>query len=278
MRIHRFSIDENERRTKAGVLHHMRRFITVWRGTEADENKPDFNERKAKLFAGHLETILRKPQLEASMRFHVGTAASETPFDGHLTILGSGFFWGIENGRKLADWITREKAHKWGGRDLSLRIFGESGSCLYWSLWTHPDRQERDEFAKWREGSARLNALDRIYGSRTYTYERGAWALIAIDLPEGVYSARVTITEQSYGRPKSKRPVKSTVLEVDSPQGIPDHYDPSGGWKGDRVHGFSVPFRKVRDDWEFDAVNAVKAYIYRERARTGFREAQAVDA
>lgn len=264
MRLHYFKIDENARRTGRGTIHHLRQFWTIHRGN---------SDRQ--LFAGHIETILRKPRLEFSARFHVGTAGSETPFDGHLTIFGSGIYWGTENGRKLASRITREKKHQYEGRDLSINLYGEGSRRLYWRIWTHQDRTERGEFAKWRDSSVNLNLLDHWFGQKKYTYTDLEWALIAIVMPEGTYPVRATLQEVSFGRPKTKRPVKSLTISVDAPKGIPTHYDKSGGWKGDRTYGFSVGFKERREDWAIDAGNAITAWVYDHRARSGFREAQA---
>ncbi len=265
MQIHHFKIDELERGARPGRYHHLRRFLTIYRGK---------GEGDRKLFAGHIETIVQRPRAEFSVRFHVGTAGSETPFDGHLLIFGTGFYWGIENGRKLADRITREKAHKYEGRDLALRFHD---GRLWVTAWVHPDHWSRGEFARWRSASIRLNLLDRILGERRYTYENLEWALIAIEMPEGTYPVRATLQQVSYGRPKSKRSIKSLAVDIEAPKGIPDRFDPSGGWKGDRVYGFGVELKERRRDWAFDAENAIKARIYKTRSERGFREAQEVE-
>jgi len=272
MHIHRFKINELERGARPGRYHHLRRFLTIYRGNDEDGRQ---------LFAGHIETIVQKPCAEFSARFHVGTAGSETPFDGHLLILGTGFYWGIENGRKLADRITREKRHKYEGRDLRISLDGEGIRRFRWQLWTHPDRTSRGEFARWREGSFRTSLLDLLFGARRYWYEDGEWALIAITMPEGVYPVRVTRQRQLYGRPKLKRRIESPVLAVEAPKGIPTHFDKSGGWKGDRTYGFSVPFARRhegrQDDWVIDAENAITGWVYTHRAEHGFRQAQEVE-
>lgn len=274
MHIHRFKINELEQKAKPGVIHHLRRFWHGYRGDGTDGRD---------LFEAHIETIVRTPRLHFSARFHVGTAGSETPFDGHLIILGSGLYWGVGSRwlRNLADRITRERRHKYEGRDISVTLDGDGIAYLRWQLWTHPDSSERGEFARWRAKSVHVNPLDILFGTRQYWYENGEWALIAITMPEGVYPVRATIQKQLYGRPKLKRRIESTLLHVDAPKGIPTHYDPSGGWKGDRTHGFGVKFVRrypERADWVVDAENAITGWVYSHRAQYGFRQAQEVEA
>lgn len=261
MRIHRFTINEAERRPKASVFSHMRRFLTV------------YGEGDRTLFGGHVETVLRKPQPEFSLRFHVGTAGSETPFDGHITILGSGLYWGVENGRKFADWITRETKHKYEGRDLKLRVHH---GTLYWNVWVHGSHQEKGEFARWRDSSLNLNLYDHLYGPRKYSYESVATADIDIALPEGSYPVTATVKKQILGRAGHPKKIQSIIVGVDAHTGIPNRFDPSGGYKGDRVYGFSIPFKcVVASDWWIDAKAAITARILQDRANSGFRKAQA---
>ena len=260
MRTHYFTINEAERRPKPSVFSHMRRFLTIYG-----------NEDRT-LFAGRIETILRKPLPEFGFQFHVGTASSETPFDGHLTILGSGIYWGTENGRTLADWITREAAHQYEGRDLALKLFN---GLLYWKIWVHGDRQEKGEFAKWRESTLNVSIFDHLYGPRKYSYETVATADIDIALPEGSYPVTATLQKQTLGRAGHPRKIESSIVAVDAHTGIPNRFDKSGGYKGDRVYGFAIPFKHVRNDWWIDAKAAITARILQDRANTGFRKAQA---
>ncbi|MDZ7914770.1 MAG: hypothetical protein U5O16_23500 [Rhodococcus sp. (in: high G+C Gram-positive bacteria)] len=260
MRLHRYTTNEAAISPSASVFSHIRRFLTIYR----DDDRT--------LFAGHIETILRKPQPEFSFRFHVGTAGSETPFDGHLTILGSGVFWGIENGREVADWITRETKHKYEGRDLKLYVFN---GTLYWKMWVHQSCGERGEFATWRDSSLNLNVFDHLYGPLKYSYENLASADIDIALPEGSYPVTATLQKQILGRAGHPKKIESFTVDVAAHTGIPNRFDKSGGYKGDRVYGFAVPFKHVRNDWWFDAKAAITARILQDRANTGFRKAQA---
>jgi hypothetical protein len=91
------------------------------------------------------------------------------------------------------------------------------------------------------------------------------------------YPIVVKLQEQSYGREKSKHKVISYCVDVTAKRGIPDSYDHSGGWKGDRVYGFSVNVKNHGDGWEIDARNLITAYILKNRGESGFREAQPID-
>ncbi|WP_064257141.1 hypothetical protein [Rhodococcus sp. HS-D2] len=263
LHIHRFAINEGKKSPQRGVFHHWRGFLTIYR-----------HEDGPKLFGGHIETIVKKPEPEFSARLHVGTKASETPFDGHLTILGSGLYWGLEHGHALADRLTREERHKWEGRDLELAIHHGK---LWLSAWVHPDSWVKGEFAKWRSHSWPINLLDALYGQPRYWHDAADVAELEIELPEATYPVTATLQRQTYGRPKGRRRESKWVVDVEAPKGIPNRYDPSGGWKGDRVYGFGVGLRTRRDDWHIDAEAAITARILRDRAESGFRTPQAVD-
>ena len=264
MRVHRFSIDETKRKTKENVYHHMRRFWHVY--TDDDVEK----------FDAHIETIVKKPSPEFSIRFHVGNAGSETPFDGHLTVFGTGLYWGISAGRKLAQRLTSSPEYMYDGRDISLRL----GDGRLWTrVWAPDDRWQRGEFPKWRYGSFKVNLLDRIYGEKRYSYETIDERSMILDIADDKESYPVFVKLQrcTLKRPKSKREIISYCVEVDAKKGIPDSYDPSGGWKGDRVYGFAVEVRNHERGWDIDARNLIIAYILKNRGMTGFREAQPVD-
>ena len=262
MHLHRFAINEAARHPKPGQWVNWRGFVSLW-------DNPDNGKS---LGGAHTQIVLRAPQPEASVRFHVGTSGSESPWDGHLTILGSGIYWGIEAGHRLADRLTKCPEHRWEGRDLSLSIYRGRLSI---HAWIHDGHWTRGEFAPWREGSYAINPLTRLFGSPRYWYVDHATAELDIDLPEGTYPVVATLQLQQFGRPKLKRRVESWVVNVKAPKGIPNRYDPSGGWKGDRVYGFAVKLPHRRPDWSRDAKALITARILEDRGRTGFRKAQA---
>lgn len=261
MNWHRYTVDRAAQDPRPGIVHHKSWYLTLFRGGS-----------KGRDLGLRVETILQKPRPEFSARLHVGGGWSETPFDGHLTILGSGVYWGIGAGWKVAEWFTKRDKHRYEGRDLRVSIHDGK---LWLSVWTHPTYHERGEFAEWRDRCFKLNPLDALFGERRYWYEDEAHAAIAVQMPEGVYPVEATLQRQLFGRPKLKKRVESWVVDVDAPKGIPDSRDLSG-WKGDRVYGFSVSLREKRADWHVDAKAAIEAYILKNRAESGFREPEPV--
>lgn len=254
------------------------------------------------VFGGHVEFVLSTPQPQASFRFHVGTRGSETPFDGHLGLLGTTLYWGLNQGGWLADRITqiwfnrlpnrlkaaclddvcdcpmgpgRYKRHRgdlngrYDGRDIAIRI--DDGK-VWWELWTRTGSWTKGQFARWRSGCGELNPLNWIWGEPRYWYESEEVSHLRIDLAENSYGVIATLQRQLHGRPKSKRRRMIWVVDVVSREGIPNRFDHSGGWKGDRVHGFAVGLAERRRDWQADAKAAIESRILADRARTGFRK------
>lgn len=255
MKFYKSTHDERKRHPAKGVVHHKRRFFYK----EVPEDLKD-------LF--RIETIVRKPRAEFSIKFHVGNAGSETPWDGHLNVLGSAFYWGISPGRDLAQKLTTNKKHKYDGRDISLRL---SDRRAYFKLWAPSDRWERGEMARWRDSSFRISPADILFGAKRYSYKDLSIARMEIDLPEGSYPVIVKVQEQTLARTKSKRVIeKKLILDVEAPKGIPIYVDHSGGWKGDRVYGFGVGLKELRANWVQDAKNAITAWALAERAKNGF--------
>lgn len=263
MRIHNFKINESKNNPKLNVFHHMRRFLTIY-------SKNDVK----KLFGGHIETIIQKPDLTFSWCFHVGNAGSETPFDGHFTIFGNGIYWGVENGGKLAERITSNSDHPYSDRELSIRIFDKR---LWLYLWV-PDDMYKRKIGKWRRKVFKLNPMDIIFGELRYQYKDLDSFRTTIDMPEDSYPVKITLQEAILKRPRGKKDIKSWCLDVDFDKGIPSHYDKSGGWKGDRTYGFGIDYKPnhIFERWKSDAKNLVTAWVYKERGRTGFTEPQKV--
>lgn len=304
MRLRRHLIQEPPR---GKMLWYPRLFFNLYAG-------PEDNERD--LFSGHIEFVLSKPINEHGFSFEVGTAGSETPFDGHVKIAGTTLYWGIHQGSRLADlitqiWCTRlpnritraclantcdcppwnpgasvkrhhgrngePYSHRYEGRCFQIRIDNK----LRLEIWTRKNGWSRGQFARWRDRSINLNPADILFGEQRYWYDYVAEARVLVQMPEATYPVRAKLQQVRFGRPKlPKRHIESWAVDVDAREctGIPDHYDSSGGWKGDRVYGFGVKLNSRRKDWPVDAKAAIEAYILANRARTGFRKAQPLDA
>lgn len=293
MRIHRFKINELERdKGREFYWHYMRRFLKIYSKTEKE------------VWSGHFETIVKK-HIQGdlfSARFHIGNRGSETPWDGHLIILGVGFYWGLGIGRKLANWLSRCSGYPYDTRDWTLRI---SDGRLCWEIANHDDMCEKHRIAWGRSdiisrgqpgtpgygkkrrrprkslqsGSINISIPEAIWGPRRYFREEVDSFLTTIKMPEGEYGVILKLERAYLGRtkvPKHKH-IKSWCIEVDSPNGIPTHFDKSGGWKGDRTYGFSVNFPYPRSEgWQKDAEALVTAWVYKQRGESGFREPQEV--
>lgn len=276
------SVRDNRRR-EPGFLN---RSINLWLYPAGDKGS-----------IAHLssQVILRKPEAEFSLRFHIGSKASETPWDGHLIILGSGIYWGWSRGRRLAHLITSarqsriQRKPQYLSRDLQLSGYK---SMLRWNLWTRENHSVRrvkgKKFRSWahRDGSISLNPIRHIYGPLNYFYkDLDRHVGSELHMIEGSYPVILTLQEVTRGRVKSKkRTFQNYVVDVDAPRGVPTHFDKSGGWKGDRTYGFGVgiPDHIARHglrggDWHVDALNLVESWVLKQRGSTGFREAQKED-
>jgi hypothetical protein len=279
LNIHRFKINELQRpdHGRARAWHHVRRFLHIY----------DKNEKS--IFSGHIETIvMQNDRTPFSIRFHIGNEGSETPWDGHILLFGTGFFWGHSAFRKLAAWLTRCNGYKWDTRDWSLRI---SDGQLWYENGQHDDMCERKKIQRrgnkkkrkrvtWRRGRVTLSIPELLWGPKRYTYEDVDSYVTTIKMPEGDYAVVLRLQKVRFGRTKvaKHKHEQSWTIEVDAPKGIPTHYDHSGGYKGDRTYGFGVHFDYPRSEgWQQDAEAAVTAWVYKERARTGFRKPQKVD-
>lgn len=165
------------------------------------------------------------------------------------------------------------------GRQFQIRT---SDSRLWLSIWTRKNGWARGQFAEWRSRTFRLNPADWFFGDKRYWYDNIDQARILIDMPEAVYPVQATLQQQRFGRPKlPKRHIRNWIVDVkaDECKGIPNQFDHSGGWKGDRVYGFAVDLKQGnRPDWHIDAKAAIEARILKDRADSGFRKPLPLDA
>lgn len=274
MRIHRHSINELACENAPAYTRNM---WVYWRGFAHIYGK---NDRALADFT--LELVARPPKPEASFEITVGTSSSETPFDVHAVVAGTGFYANTSLGRRMAPLLSqrlfsrcRERYHQYESRQIRVSIHD---GRLWWDLWTHRNHWKRGEFASWRSGNVYLNPLDLLWGQRRYWYENEESIPLTIWLPDNNYEVTATLQRQLFGRPKAKRRHQSWTVDVESKDGIPYCFDHSGGYKGDRVHGFSVPLTARRRDWEVDAKAAIEGWVLKHRAESGFRKAQPVES
>ena len=283
LRTHYHKINELDNpRQRATYRYYMRRFWHMYRVY------PDGMERNVGEY--HYELLIRrKIENLIALRFHIGNDGSETPWDGHLTILWVSFYWGYSRGRRLASWLTRCSGYKYDSRDWTFRI---SDKHVWWEFANHSDmcdktrpkargyvkgrnNKKRRRYNSWRRGSWNLSILDKIWGPKRHTYEQvDGFATMLKFKGEGEYPVIIDLKRVYFGRTKvdRSRHIVTWALEVDAPGGIPTHVDHSGGWKGDRTHGFGLDFQPpVMAEWRIDAEAAVRAWVLKERSRTGVR-------
>ena len=252
--MHHFTINEAEQHPSPNVYHHRRRF---WNGKRAE---------------AHIETIVKRPEARFAATFHVGNAGSETPFDGHLILFGSGIYWGVSIGRKLAQRLTETPKHKYDGRDLGLSIFE---GTLRVSAWVPRDRWERGEFVRWRNASIPVNPIEWFLGPKRYSYENVETADTTLDMPEGSYPATLTLQTCTLKRTKGGRVLKREIVaDVNVKGGVPTEPD---SWKGGSTYGFGVAVSDRRA-WVRSAKQAAEGWVSQQRARRGFDPARDVPA
>lgn len=275
---------QNLKKDTAGGKRYFHRRWSWTRVTKDEIEKFHFN----------LEMVVRK-RIEDNWfqsQFEIRGPGNDPGWTGYLTLLGVSIYWSTTLFAKLAERLTRCEVYPYDGRLWRLYL---SNGRLHWSIAEHDDSCRRifgplnkrrvlngpgklrrsERYPRWRRGSIMLNLVEAIYGPKRYSYRNLEWFVADLTFPDGVYPAKLTLQMVRFGRTKvdkAKHEV-SYCIDVDSREGIPTHYDKSGGWKGDRTYGFGVNFPYTRTDgWKIDAEAAVMAWIYNNRARTGFRE------
>lgn len=266
MHFHHFKINERMRNDgPSRYRHYMRRFLQVY----------DDNDKT--IFEGHIETISQKKNIvPLSIRLSIGNEGSETPWDGHFLLFGTGVYWGHTAFRKLAAWLTRCSGYKWDNRKFLLRI---RDSTLYWEFADHSDMCRKDMKLK-RRGSMNLSLMTALFGPKRYSWDDVDSYPTTIRMPEGDYAVVLKLQRTYFGRTKLDRNhhVKGWSIDIEAPKGIPTHVDHSGGWKGDRTYGFGLDITlEDPTDWREQAEEAVTKWVLGERLRTGFVAPDPVD-
>lgn len=261
MRLHFHTINYRTRhpRTSGRMWLHRGIFAHLYTAVDtADERS---------IAGGHVELISRRPEPTFAARFHVGNAGSETPFDGHLLIAGTGVYWGLENGGKVAARLSRCARHKYEGRDVSVSV---RRGQLSWRLWTHAGTWVRGEFGRWREKSVSINPLDYVLGGPKRHHREHTGDAVFVEVPiDGVdYRVRFRLDRMWRGRPRGPR-TRAWEIDWNCDAGIPTEPD-RGGWKDGLTmgSGFEIP---SPDDWVADGVAYLTAWVYEQRARRGYR-------
>ncbi|QCG77574.1 hypothetical protein SEA_DIZZYRUDY_79 [Microbacterium phage DizzyRudy] len=296
LRLHYFVIDERKggRRYADEFWYYKRRFWHFYRPGRIVRKGDYLVQDEESVWQAHLETPFRKWKYLKdhifAARFHIGNQGSETPWDGHLVILGFAWYWGHSGFRNLAERLSQCSGYKYDTRNWMIRI---SDNRLYWEFANHDDMcGYHDQALKVRKknrrrGSINISIPEAIWGPKRYSYVDKGVHQALLRLREDNYAVILTLQEVYYGRTKVKREkhIRSWSVDVDAPRGIPTHVDHSGGYKGDRTFGFGVklPVDGAEDayvlaNWEWIGMDAVKAWVLAYRERTGFVKPDEVDA
>lgn len=304
LRLHYFVIDERKNeRGEERFWSYKRRFWHFYRHIVVENGGTTTVEERS-VWQFRLETPFRRSPKDSwfSIRFHIGNAGSETPWDGHLTLFGMSWYWGHTGFRKLAERPTKCSEYKWDSREWSLRIIDND---LHWELGSHSDLCDKYPRYKpagvirkglfgitspsgkrrrtlWPSGSVLLSIPEMIWGPYRYSYEKIDTHQTLLSFPEDDYAVILTLEKVLYGRTKTNKAkhIQSWSVDVDAPRGIPSHVDHSGGYKGDRTFGYGVKLENVPEDltgWEVIATVAAKMWVENERERTGFVKPDPLD-
>lgn len=308
LRLHYFVIDEKADREDGRsryadeFWYYKRRFWHFYRPGRIVRKGDYLVQDEKSVWQAHLETPFRKWKYLKdhifAARFHIGNRGSETPWDGHLVILGFAWYWGHSGFRNLAERLSSCDGYKYDTRNWLIRI---SDNRLYWEFANHDDmcnkfrmhsrskgmKVRNSRTPKWRRGSINISIPEAIWGPKRYSYEDHGVHQALLRLREDNYAVILTLQRVFYGRTKvdKAKHIQSWSVDVDAPRGIPTHVDHSGGYKGDRTFGFGVklPVDGAEDayvlaNWEWIGMDAVKAWVLAYRERTGFVKPDEVDA
>jgi len=220
-------------------------------------------EEDRESFGGQVQVVLSKPRPEFSVRFHVGGRWSETPFDGHLTVLGTGIYWGFSTGGKLAERIT-------GGTGRELAI-GAHHSHLWIKAWARSAGEAGVERENWREKSFRINPLDVFLGPLRYVYDDVDTATRTMQLFGRQHTIKLKLQHVTYGRAKGRKTL-SWGVDWDARPGIPTDPD-RGGWKDGLVYGSGFTISRRHGHWADEALARLTAWVYDQRATNGLYDA-----
>lgn len=211
-------------------------------------------------FGGQIQVVLSKPRPEFGASFSVGGRWSETPFDGHLTVLGTGIYWGLSTGGKLAERIS-----KGASRELSAAIHH---GHLWLKLWSRANGSwTRGDPENWREKSFRVNPLDIFLGPLRYAYEDIDTVTRMLTVPGGQHTVKLKLQHVSYGRAKGRKTL-SWAVDWDARPGIATEPD-RGGWKDGLTYGSGFTISRNHGHWAEEALARLASWVYAERAKSG---------
>jgi hypothetical protein len=145
-----------------------------------------------------------------------------------------------------ARWLPQPETKNFEGRKLGV---GFHDGSVFWEIWKDPSSWSKDD--RWRNSS--LNWMDKLFGKAQYqstvveTHDH-----VPIPMPEGVYEASITITEDTWRRPRwFARPLdrslrRAEIKPLDWPDGTQGHIPhPGKGGGSDGLYSLNTPANNV---------------------------------
>lgn len=161
-------------------------------------------------------------------------------------------------------YLSWEGLRRYPGREFKV-YFMDGG--LWFALWSDPMQSCRDD--PWYRRMHVFRPLDLLLGRRQYSSDPYETRDVLIPMPEGAYPATVTMSRDTWKRPRS--PFRRTVVRADikCERGIPFEGKGENSWDcgEDAAHGLCTPAENVED-----AIGKMVATVMRDRRRYGTPE------
>lgn len=161
----------------------------------------------------------------------------------------------------VALWFSVEHRSLW---KLGREALGLGVSVHDWRVWWRlltPVDSWSSKTPRWREGN--WDVLKTLLGDVEYSSRVLSTCSVLVPMPEGAYPGTVTLTEDSWSRPRWPT-TKLRRAKIDVPKGVPHMGKGENSWDcgQDATYGLSTTARTVDE-----AVSKFVASVLRSRAR-----------
>lgn len=148
-------------------------------------------------------------------------------------------------------------------RSIGIRVFD---GAIWWSIW-EDQMESRSNDPKWMRGC--WHPLDTILGKTKYASTTLTESEVMIPMPEGEHTARVTLTQDSWTRPRFpfwpfRKEMQRARVDIPKGIGIPGKGENSWDCGDDAVYGLTTQASSVEE-----AIGKVVASALRDRIRYG---------
>jgi hypothetical protein len=205
-----------------------------------------------------------------SAELKVGNAGSEQVLAGHLRVWPIGALY--LHTEQIGAWVQRRlNPDGYDSRIISLSI---DGWQIRTQVWARRDHWSRDD-PRWMHNRLSLDLVEKVFGPKRYSYTDSGTGdgLVCLGIGE-VHSVGLTLKRQRLGRPRLERRARYSWLvewTAVSKDGIP-----TGRGRASRVAAVAVADDAVTSgEWASAACTAIAEDITRDRARYGYRAANA---